>query len=347
MGQDIFCKARRLAAVSSVVALLVTCLVLPLTAVAQSVKAEDTLSIGLSPVKTGLDLKAGDTITFAAKFSCAGFVPINARITYKDTFVSDQSFAFADPGTEFWSAGTWLKVEPEEFSLSPGQSQNLQVTVTVPPETPDGQYYAAFFVQASPAATSGSSNVGFAGTIASIVCISMGEGAGRSARLVPYGYVPRVDDGSQRWTKLVGSLRHWWRCLVTKARNVAFVTETRPIKIFAPIENVGGAHIQPRVTASLYEGESLRHKTVMTGDIILPGHSKITELAWPDPPLFARVRLELKVEYGGPEPIEVERTFFVLPVKGILGLLAVAFGLGYLGANRGRKRATRPPAASG
>ena len=321
-------------------------LMLPVSsAIASVAEASGTLSVGLTPVKTALDMRPGETVTFPATFSCAGSVPIRAKVSYRDAVVGNEGFVYAEPGPEFWSAGSWLKVEPEEFEIGPGQSRRLTVTVTVPPGTPDGQYYAAFFVQAAPSTGSGTSTVGLAGTIVSVVMISMGENTGRSAQLVPYGHVPRSDDGASGWAGITGSIRHWWRCLVIRARNAAFICETRPLKIFVPLENTGASHVQPRITVSLYEGGVLRHEEVVVGDIILPGKAKITEAAWRDPPLFARLRLDLKVEYGGAEPIEVERTFWVVPVKGILGLLVIAFGLGYLGANRGRKRERQRPVA--
>jgi len=306
----------------------------------------DVLSIGLAPVKTALDLGRGESRTFTATFSAGGNEPIHASVTYSDVLLrADSGFEFLEPGEEYWSAGNWLTVSPLEFDLDPGQRQELTVTVTVPQDVPDGEYYAAFLVGAAPrsdAAEGATVQVG--GRLTSVICVAIGENLGRSARLVPYGHVPRADTGARGWDRIVGTLGHGLRCLVIDERNVAFLAEARPLRIFVPLENTCEVHVEPRVTASFYEGDSLRRRVIYGGEIILPGRSKVIQIEWPAPPIFGRFRLELRVEYGGPEPIEVERTFWILPVKGILGLIAVAFGLGYLSATRGRRgRVAAPP----
>ncbi|MEW6032629.1 MAG: hypothetical protein AB1645_07080 [Bacillota bacterium] len=297
------------------------------------------LSIGLAPVKSAYDLTPGSTLTLVARFTCEGTVPLRARVKYMDALHHGDRFEYLEPGGEFWSAGSWVSVEPAEFQVAPGESRELRVTVTVPPGTPDGEYYAAFFVETVPAGGPGAeTGVSLGGSIGSLICLAVGENIGRSARLIPYGDVPRTTTGLQGWARLVEDVRYWWRCLVIRGRNVAPLVEARPLKVFAPIENTSAAHIQPRVTASFYEGDVLRRRVTVEGEIILPRQARVIELPWTDAPVYGRFRLELVIEYGGPEPIRVERAFWVLPVKGILGLMAVAFGVGYLSAASGRRR---------
>jgi len=57
------------------------------------------------------------------------------------------------------------------------------------------------------------------------------------------------------------------------------------------------------------------------------------------------MKLRISMVYGGPEPVEVERTFLRLPVRAIAGVVAMAFGLGYLMARRGRRIGRASPAA--
>jgi len=303
------------------------------------------LSVGLAPVETGLDLQAGRSHTFTAAFYVAGSEPVRARAACHDALLRETGFEFLEPGQEYWSAGSWLTVEPLEFDLEPGGRQLLSVTVAVPEDVPDGEYYAAFSVRAAPRdGGGGGTQVSIGGRIIAVVCVAVGEDIGRSARLVPYGDVPRGDTDARGWERAVDTFGHLLRCVVIRDRNVAFLTEPKPVRVFVPLENTGGVHIQPRVTASFYEGDTLRRRLVYSGPIILPGRSEVITLEWPAPPLFGRMRLKLDIEYRGAEPIEVERTFWVVPVKGLLGLAAVTFGLGYLSATRGRRRDRRPPA---
>ncbi len=310
-----------------------------------------TLHIGLSPVKTAHDLLAGETLTLTAVFTNRGAVPVHARIRYADALVrSPARFEFQEPGGEFWSAGSWLEADPEEFTLGPGGRQEITLTVAVPEDTPDGQYYAAYFVEASsPGGGTDGSAVEIGGSLAAVVCLYVGEHVVRSAELVPYHRVPRPAGAPEGLAAVRTALVHWWRCLVIADRNVAFISEGHPLKVFVPIENTCDAYIQPRVTLRFYEGDVLRREVVYEGEIIMPGLSKVMEIDWPGPPLFGRFRLDLHIEYHGPEPIEAMRSFWVVPVKGLVGLVLLAFGLGYAASGRGRVRSTRgrPPAAPG
>lgn len=308
--------------------------------------SRDVLSIGLAPVKSAFDLNRGESRAFTAYFTAAGNEPVHATVSYSDVLLrSDGGFEFLEPGEEYWSAGKWLSVSPLEFALEPGQQQLLTVILTVPEDVPDGEYYAAFFVRADPRSEPGASTgVLVGGRLTSVVCMAIGESFSRSARLVPYGDVPRENPSLGGWAGIVATLTHWHRCLVIDERNVAILAEPKPLTVFVPLENTSSVHIEPRVTASFSQGETLQHKVIYSGEIILPGRSKVLAVQWSAPPVFGQFRLELEIEYGGPEPIEVERVFWVVPLKGIVGLLAIAFGLGYLSATRTRSR-SRIPAA--
>jgi len=303
------------------------------------------LSVGLAPVEAGFDLRAGESQTFTATFYVAGNEPVHAVVDYHDALLRETGFEYLEPGEEYWSAGSWLTVEPSEFEVEPSGRHTLSVTVTVPEDVADGEYYAAFSVRGAPReGTEGGTRVSLNARMISVVCVAVGENVDRSARLVPYAYVPRGETGARGWDRAKETLAHWLRCLVIRGRNVAFLVDAKPVTVFVPLENTCEAHLQPRVTASFYEGDSLRRRVTYSGEILFPGRSEVISLDWPAPPLFGRLRLELEVEYGGREAIMVERTFWAVPVKGLLGLAAAAFGLGYLSATRGRRMDRRPPA---
>lgn len=309
----------------------------------------DTLTMGVAPARTMLDLQAGQTVTFEATCIARGNVNCRATVDTRDALRRSAGFQFQPPGDELWSAGRWLSVEPAEFDLDPGDVRTMKVTVTVPEGTPDGEYYAAFFVTARPVATPGAGTViRAAGSIGSIVYIAIGEHLGRSAILVPYDRLPRPSwDKGAFWRSLGALAQYWWRCLVVDDRNVTLVAEGQPLKVFLPLENNEQGHVQPRAAVSFYRGETLLRRVEQEGDVIIPGGTKLVEVVWADSPLYGRLRAEVEIEYGGPDLIRVSRTFLALPVKAILGLFALAFGFGYLTARRGRGKAHRaqPPAA--
>jgi len=316
----------------------------PASASALAAPGQPILSIGVSPVITAYDLGRGQTVTVKAVFSSGGTESFQAQVYLYDALRRGTSgFEFTEPGAEFWSAGGWLTADPMAFPMRPNQRQEVLVKLTVPEDAPAGEYYAAFGVTATPDTVAGpsSASVQVNGSVISVICVAIGEGLDRSARLIPYGDVPR--DASPTETpaaRLAGALRHWWLGLVIGDWNVARLAEGQVFRVFAPIENTGGVHIQPRVTATFRKGARVVRGVVVSGQIILPGDKELVEIPWTDAPFYGRYRMDLEVEYGGPEPLKVSRSFFIFPVKGIVGIVLLAFGLGYFMARRGRKKAT-------
>ncbi|RJQ11687.1 MAG: hypothetical protein C4551_00710 [Bacillota bacterium] len=352
MGPNPECRKRRhtrpIAAALAVLCLLA--LSPPVAGAADSTQAPargEVLSISLSPVKTACDLAPGETFTFTATFRNGGNITLQASLRFMDVICNHNDFEFTEPGDAFWSAGNWLEADPREFTIQPGERRAVTISLKVPEGTPDGQYYAGYFVEAARATPApGETVVTLGGSLGAIVYVAIGDGLERSARLVPYGYVPKPARPAEGGTGFSETLRHYWRCLVIRTRNVSWFNESRPLKVFLPLENTGQAYIQPRFTVEFWEGGSLRRTVTCEGDMIVPGQSKITEVAWPDAPAYGSFGLRIKVAYGGSEPIEVERTFRRLPVRATLGLVAMAFGLGYLMARRGRRSGRESPAAA-
>jgi hypothetical protein len=308
-----------------------------------------TLSLGLAPVKTALDLVAGESRITTAAVNGGGNIDLQVQVLYRDALrLGRKGFEYVEPGREFWSAGSWLTVTPAEFALSPGQRQTLRTAITVPPDTPDGEYYAAFQVSASPTvAPADGTTVRVAGRLTSLIILAVGKNIPREARTIAYGDVPWAPQGSGLGA--VGEqAAHLWRCLTIDDRNVAVLAEGRPLRVFVPLENTGKTYIQPRVTVTISQDDVVRRVLVLEGEIILSGERLALELAWTDAPLFGRFDLETRVDYGGSEPLTTTHHVTVFPVKGAMGIVAMAFGLGYFTARWDRRRTPpRPVAASG
>jgi len=301
-------------------------------------RESEVLSIGVSPVRHALTLDPGESATFQATVSCGGNQRLQARTIPRDALRQEpRGFRFLDPGREFWSAGSWLEISPSQFDLSPGEQTRLRVRVTVPPDTPPGEYYAAFFVEArpeDPAPTPGTS-LQVAGSVGALVYIAVGRGLPLSAELAHYREVPS-DAGPEDpfLVRTRSALVHWWRSLVIANRNVAILTEGQPLRVFVPVKNTGQAHVQPRVAASFRRGDTTLKTIIVSGEIVLPDETRAVEVLWPDAPLAGSLTLALDIEYGGAEPLRATRTFLILPVRAIVGFATLVFGLGYLAALR-------------
>ncbi|MCL6580403.1 MAG: hypothetical protein K6U08_02145 [Firmicutes bacterium] len=329
------------------VVLAVACLLvavgLPSPATAESAPEtppgeREVLSIGVSPVRHALTLDPGESTIFQATVSCGGNQRLQARAIARDALRQEpRGFRFLDPGREFWSAGSWLEISPSQFDLSPGEQTSLRVRVTVPPDTPPGEYYAAFFVEARPddPEPPPGMSLQLSGSVGALVYVAVGRGLPLSAELTHYREVPseaRPKDPVP--VKAKSSIVHWWRSLVIADRNVAVLTEGQPLRVFVPIKNTGAAHVQPRVTVSFRRGDTTLKTIIVSGEIILPDETRAVEVLWSDAPLAGSLTLALEVEYGGAEPLRATRTFLILPVRALVGFAALVFGLGYLAALR-------------
>ncbi len=311
---------------------------------------QPVLSIGVAPSITALDLHPGEAKRLTVTFTSGGNRGCDVQARPQDALRRQQGLEFAEPGEEFWSAGNWLTVEPPAFTMRSNERRELAVTLAVPEGTPEGEYYAALSIGASPSDQPGlpsGASLQFKGNVVSLFCIAIGGHGERSARLVPYGEVPFGPvPGDEFPIRALGALKHWWLSCVIRTRNVAILAEGQPLKVFAPLENTSKVHVQPRVTVTFRKQSTVLRQVTTSGDIILPAEKKTIEAVWPDAPPYGLYDLDLEVEYGGPEPIEVSRSFLILPVKGILGLVVLSFGLGYFLAGRKRGKTSPIPPSS-
>jgi hypothetical protein len=63
------------------------------------------------------------------------------------TVMSDGDIKFAPAGTMVRSAAPWVTYTPAEFSMAPDKRQVIRFTISVPKETPPGDYYFACYVE--------------------------------------------------------------------------------------------------------------------------------------------------------------------------------------------------------
>jgi hypothetical protein len=95
-----------------------------------------------------LELKPGESASFSARINTEG-TEHASLIAFVGNAVNpvNGGFAVADIDTERTGPATWFSIDTESFELDPGAAESLTASVTVPENTPPGQYIAGLIVQ--------------------------------------------------------------------------------------------------------------------------------------------------------------------------------------------------------
>lgn len=296
-----------------------------------------TTTVGVAPSRLAFDLKPADRHTLTLSYHNGGPETLAVTVYPMDyRRQSDGTVRYLEPSGPL-SGGNWIRVEPAAFAAPPGSRTPIRVTVEVPADTPYGEYHAVIFMEAAPPAGEGTLRLG--ARVGTVLYMAVGEDLLRAAALVPYGQARRpVEPG------LLAAARERLRAFTVGSRHVPVLVTGRPFRVFVPVANRGNIHIRPEARISIGraggEPEVLRH----IGEVILAGDAKILQLQWGNPPFIGIARLELEVEYGGPEPLRSASATLIFPFDLVIGLTLVVLGLRLFGI-RGMtiQRVPRPP----
>ncbi|MDH7499978.1 MAG: hypothetical protein QHH30_06280 [candidate division NC10 bacterium] len=156
----------------------------------------EAISIAVSPIRVEHHVPPGGTITEAITVSNDDPSPAYIRVRVEDWSLNqDGAITFAKGGSQSYSAAPWLRLHPREFTLRPGQSQDVRYSLTVPTNASPGGYRAAivFATVSPPTPGEGQKRVALEGRIATILYetvgrpVPSGEITGFSFRMDPAG----------------------------------------------------------------------------------------------------------------------------------------------------------------
>lgn len=119
--------------------------------------AAQTGGLGLEPGRLEVEVAPGSEKTVAFHIvtpSSDRVVRGRLLLSLTDwTIKEDGSAVYTDPGTQPNSASAWVVHSPAAITTSSGERYLIRVTITVPAETPPGDYRTAIFMQERPPAT--------------------------------------------------------------------------------------------------------------------------------------------------------------------------------------------------
>ena len=142
--------------------------------------AAEAISISVSPIRVEHNVPAGGNMTEGISISNDDPYPVHIRVKVEDwSLTKEGAVSFAPGGSQPFSAAPWIRVNPREFDLQPGQSQSVRYALTIPKDATAGGYRAAIVFATVPRPTPGEKQkrVMLEGRIATILYETVGRPA--------------------------------------------------------------------------------------------------------------------------------------------------------------------------
>jgi len=225
---------------------------------------------GIKVWPTGVELKVGrgETATKTINVQNLGSEPVMLQAYVMD-FSKDRNgdFAFYEPGHESYSASKWLSIDKFNLELAASQSQEVEVTVSVPAQVEPGGHYTALFFEAIPLSNEGTVSI--------------------STRIPTLFYitVPGITEAEVIANAEISSL------LLPGVAGGGF------LEAGVVVHNSGNVHLTVAAKAYFdgYWGGSSEMDLGQT--IILPNSDGVLNEQWQEKPFFGKVRANVVIGY--------------------------------------------------
>ncbi len=239
----------------------------------QSSRAD--LGLDVSPAKYEVQLPAGLTQTVPLTIRNTGADVVHVQVTIVDFNVgTNGQYAFFRPGTNKYSAATWMSVNPREFDLQPNTLSQVRLSLTVPAQA-SGEHSAIVFFQTRPTRHQG--GVSFSERIAAKIY----ELVPNTLRLAG-----EVDDVSSK--SVSGGQRY-----------------------LVGFKNTGNAHVYLNGRIEVKQGSKLVERLEMPKQMLVErGGARVIDVVGEKLPPGSYTAVAL-IDYGGPNLTGGEKTFTV------------------------------------
>ena len=256
--------------------------------------------VGISPLTFELTANPGDVIENQVKVYNPSDATIGIKMEVEDfTIEGEIGHVRIEPaGTETYSLATWVKMEPEEFTLGPGEQKFVKFTINIPDNAEPGGHYGSILARTT--AVVGGEYIG-----AAI--------AGRVGSLVLLSIAGEVEEN-----------------LIVKDFSAPRYSEYGPIPFVIRFENKGTVHVKPKgfVTVTNWLGRKVTDIEIPQRNV-LPNSIRMIETSFSEKWLWAgKYTATLTGSYGmsNTHLIPAVITFWAFPWKiGILILVVLIF----------------------
>jgi P pilus assembly chaperone PapD len=130
--------------------LLIAVITIPILAFSAEV------SISVSPIRVEHLVKQGEKGTDTISVTNDGTAPTRLKVSIEDwALTRDGNPMFMKAGSNPYSCAEWIRINPVDFRVDPGQTREVRYTVTVPEGIEDGGYRVAILFETVPDVTPG------------------------------------------------------------------------------------------------------------------------------------------------------------------------------------------------
>lgn len=135
-------------------------------------------SLGANPIRVEQTAQPGERLTDAITFNNTGDRPIHIVVSIEDwDLLMDGTPVFQKAGSLPGSIAPWIRVNPSEFDLEPGERIDVRYTVAVPKEASPGGFRGAVVFSNEPRPILGQrpAQITAKGRIATLVYLTVGR----------------------------------------------------------------------------------------------------------------------------------------------------------------------------
>jgi len=230
-----------------------------------------------------------------------GSEPVRVMAYTRDFSISREgNFVFSEPGHESYSASRWLSLEETDFEIAPGESREVEVSISAPTEVEPGGHYAALFFESVPSSDQGAVSIStripslFYLTVSGATEAEITANAEISSLLLP-GFAGK-----------------------------------RPVEAGVVVHNLGNVHLTVAARA-YFNGSWGGHSELDLGQmVILPDAEGILKAEWQEAPFLGKVKANVVIGYLDQKGELVNKSqtaeFWVVPWS-LIGIILVVMGV--------------------
>lgn len=278
-------------------------LLLAFPVAAQSPNADR--SIEVSPPSQEIEASAGETVTAKASIRNKGSVSLPISVRVEDFVAEGEEGQVALKGEEGDSIAKISEISPESFTLEPGQTREVTVSVDLPENAAGGRYGAMVFSVDSD--SNDDNAAGISQEVASLFLVRVGGDVNETLAL-------------------------------SKFSAPAF-SESGPVPFSLTFSNGGNVHIKPYGLINVTDMFGNKVSDVVIAPTnILPGATRVITANLDKRFLIGPYKATAIIYYGTEtkDSINAETSFTVIPYK-LLAVLALVLFLLYRSRKRVRK----------
>lgn len=235
---------------------------------------------GITPIRVELKAKPGSQITDIFQVRNNSSQPVRIKVYVENwQMQADGTPLFIGQQPTNYSCRDWIKVNPPDFRLKPGEIRAVRFTVSVPQEAEPAGYHAAVSfenVLEEPAETK-QSRVGFIGKIAAAVYVVVGN-------VEPQGTI----------------------------EDIIFETKGESHIIKLKISNQGKTHFRLKGEVALRTSDGKKVTTLLIPDEpVLPESDRFVSIELKEKLLAGNYKAEVKLDIGREELLVMEKEILI------------------------------------